>query len=288
MAHAVDADVHKDRRIELRYENTALLKVRLAAHLPGRVELSSTRTVAIPSAYLSALSRYFAASCHSPRMLAYVSVFRQIPMESFIFVIAILILSIILHEVAHGYAAHALGDNTAKFAGRLTLNPIPHLDPVGSILIPGLLAFSGTGLLFGWAKPVPYNPYNLRDQRWGEAFVAIAGVATNFLLALMFALIVRVALGAGMVAFAEIAKLVVMVNLSLAIFNLIPIPPFDGYTFLRGVLPYRFSIPFRNFEERMRRGGILTLIIVLFLFSQFLSAPFGAFVTYIFNLLVGV
>jgi Zn-dependent protease len=208
-------------------------------------------------------------------------------MESFIFVIIVLILSIIMHEVAHGYAANALGDPTAKLAGRLTLNPIPHLDPIGSILIPGILAFTGTGVLFGWAKPVPYNPYNLKNQRWGEAIVAIAGVATNFILAIVFALIARYTSGAGLTAFADFAKIIVLVNLSLGLFNLIPIPPFDGFTFLRGILPYRYSLGFRRFEDTMRRGGILVLVLILFLFSQFLSAPFSAFVQWLFGLLVG-
>src|SRR3989344_2151048 len=112
-------------------------------------------------------------------------------MES-LFVVVVLIFSVIAHEVAHGYAANALGDPTARLAGRLTLNPLPHIDIVGSVIIPALLVFSNAGLLFGWAKPVPYNPYNLRDQRYGEAIVAVAGSATNILLALVFALIARV------------------------------------------------------------------------------------------------
>jgi Zn-dependent protease len=208
-------------------------------------------------------------------------------METTIFIIAILILSIIIHEVAHGYAANFLGDPTAKLAGRLTLNPIPHIDPIGSLLIPGVLALSGTGFLFGWAKPVPYNPYNLRSQRWGEAIVAIAGVATNFLLALVFALVVRYTAGAGMTSAASLAQYVVLVNLSLALFNLMPIPPLDGFTFLRGILPFRYSMAFRNFENRLRQGGIITLVLILFLFSQFLSAPFSHFVSWVFGILVG-
>jgi Zn-dependent protease len=208
-------------------------------------------------------------------------------MESFIFIIIVLILSIIMHEVAHGYAANALGDPTAKLAGRLTLNPLPHIDPIGSVLIPGALALTGTGFLFGWAKPVPYNPYNLRNQRWGEAIVAVAGVATNFLLAIIFAFVVRYATGMDLAPAAELAQIVVLVNLSLGIFNLIPIPPFDGFTFLRGILPYRYALKLRGFEEMMQRGGIFTLVLVLFIFSQFFSAPFGAFVTFLFRLLVG-
>ena len=108
-----------------------------------------------------------------------------------ILTLVILILSIIVHEVAHGYAANSLGDPTARLAGRLTLNPVSHIDLLGSIIIPGLLVLTGSPIMFGWAKPVPYNPYNLRNHRWGEFLVAIAGVATNLFLAIIFGLIVR-------------------------------------------------------------------------------------------------
>src|SRR3989338_8546888 len=108
-----------------------------------------------------------------------------------IFYIAVLIMSVVIHEVSHGYAALYWGDQTARLAGRLTLNPLKHLDPVGSVLIPLLLIFSGGGILFGWAKPVPYNSYNLKNQRWGEAIVAAAGSLTNIAIAILFALIAR-------------------------------------------------------------------------------------------------
>ena len=205
-----------------------------------------------------------------------------------IFTIIILILSVIMHEVAHGYAAYALGDQTAKRAGRLTLNPIPHLDLFGSIIIPAVLVLSNAGILFGWAKPVPYNPYNLRNQRWGEAIVGAAGVATNILLALIFAGITRFASIEGYTAFATLAATVVFVNLSLGFFNLIPIPPLDGYTVLRGILPSKASMAFRDFDARIRSGGIITLVVILLLFSFFLSGPFYALIEWIFNILVGV
>jgi len=108
-------------------------------------------------------------------------------MESgFIFIIAILILSVVIHEVSHGYVAQMLGDPTARLAGRLTLNPIKHIDPLGSVVIPALLVITGANFLFGWAKPVPYNPYNLRYGRWGEALVAGAGPVTNILFLVPF------------------------------------------------------------------------------------------------------
>ncbi len=201
------------------------------------------------------------------------------------FTIVVLILSIIVHEVAHGYAANALGDPTAKLQGRLTLNPVPHIDPVGSILIPGLLVLTNAGMLFGWAKPVPYNPYNLRNQRWGEAIVGVAGVATNLLLAVVFALIARVAFASGADVFGGLAAVVCYVNLFLGLFNLIPFPPLDGFTVLRGLLPYRLSVSFRDIEARL--GGFTGLLVFLVAFSYLFAKPFHTFVVYVFGLLVG-
>lgn len=204
-----------------------------------------------------------------------------------IFSILVLIFSIIIHEVAHGYAAYAQGDPTAKLANRLTLNPLRHIDLLGSIIIPGFLILTHSPFLFGYAKPVPYNPYNLRNQRWGEAIVAIAGVATNLFIAVLFGLLVRYAFAHGNTAFGELGSIVVLVNLFLGIFNLLPFPPLDGYTFLRGILPPRMALSFRGFEDRLRQGGILTLFVFFITFSYFLSAPFSLFVEKLFGLLTG-
>lgn len=211
----------------------------------------------------------------------------QTGLELQLFTIAVLIFSIILHEVAHGYAAYALGDPTAKLAGRLTMNPLPHLDMVGSILIPGILVLTNAGLLFGWAKPVPYNPYNLRNQRWGEAWVGFAGVATNLLLAVLFSVVARLAYGSGMELYGDLSSIIVFVNLFLGLFNLIPIPPLDGFTVLRGLLPGNLAISLRNFEERIMGGSIFSLLLFLLLFSYFFSEPFYQFVAFIFGLLMG-
>src|SRR3989344_1751136 len=156
--------------------------------------------------------------------------------------LVVLIVSIIAHEVAHGYAANSLGDPTARLDGRLTLNPIPHIDLMGSIVIPALLIFGGSPILFGWAKPVPYNPYNLKNPRWGEALVAVAGSATNILLAVIFGLLVRFGVSFGLnETMLSLAATIAFVNLFLGLFNLIPFPPLDGFTALRGVLPWSIS-----------------------------------------------
>lgn len=204
-----------------------------------------------------------------------------------VFTIIVLIYSVILHEVAHGYAAYALGDPTTKAAKRLTLNPIRHVDLWGTIIIPGVLVLTHSPFLFGWAKPVPYNPYNLKNQRWGEAIVAVAGVATNILLAVIFAFIARSAYAHGAATYGDLASVVVLTNLFLGFFNLIPIPPLDGYTFLRGLLPLRSAMSFREFENRVRQGGFLTLIVFLVVFSYFLAGPFDLLVNWLFTLLVG-
>ena len=202
-----------------------------------------------------------------------------------LFTVAVLILSVIVHEIAHGYAANALGDPTAKLAGRLTLNPIPHIDPIGSVLIPGLMVLTNAGMLFASAKPVPYNPYNLKKQRWGEAVVGIAGVATNLALAIVFALIARFSLASGEQVFAGLAAIICYVNLFLGLFNLIPFPPLDGFTVLRGLLPYRMSVSLRAVEQNL--GGVVGLLGFLLIFSYLLAKPFHSVVVYIFGFLIG-
>lgn len=206
-----------------------------------------------------------------------------------IFTLTALIVSVILHEVAHGYAANALGDPTARLSGRLTLNPLPHLDIVGSLLVPLLLIASKSGILFGWAKPVPYNPYNLRNARWGEAIVAVAGSATNLLVAAVFILCVHAANAGIIPASAGVfAGTIAFINLFLGLFNLVPIPPLDGYTVLRGALPYTFSYKLAAFEERVRNFGVFGIITVLLVFSFVFAGPFFLFVSHLFSFLTGM
>ncbi len=178
----------------------------------------------------------------------------------YIFEIIVLVFSAIIHEYMHGFVADRLGDNTAKSLGRLTLNPIPHIDLFGSIILPLLMVFSGTGLVFAWAKPVPFNPYNLRDQRFGVAKVALAGPLGNLILALMFAAVLRFVpnLGEYMTIFLGI---IVYINLILMVFNLVPIPPLDGSKVLAAFLPPKLQLRFFAIE---RYGMFLVLLFVMF------------------------
>ncbi|MBU1046915.1 site-2 protease family protein [Patescibacteria group bacterium] len=192
-----------------------------------------------------------------------------------ILTIAILIMSVVIHEVSHGYSAYLLGDNTAKYAGRLTLNPLAHLDMMGSFIVP-LLAYLSVGFVFGWAKPVPYNPYNLRNQKWGDAIVAISGPASNFIMAIVFGSIIRFSsfLGITNALFLEAAQMVVLINLVLMIFNLVPIPPLDGSKILFSLIPYQY-IEVRKTIERY--SFLLILLFIFFLWKFVLPIVFTLF-----------
>ncbi|MDE2021674.1 MAG: site-2 protease family protein [Patescibacteria group bacterium] len=207
---------------------------------------------------------------------------------SAILALVVLILSIIAHEVAHGYAADSLGDPTARLAGRLTLNPLPHIDLMGSIVLPALLVFTHSPILFGWANPVPYNPYNLKNQRWGEALVAVAGSATNLFLAIVFGIIIRFGVSFGLDASAiSFAATIAFINLFLGLFNLIPFPPLDGFTALRAALPWHLSSGLGRFEQQFRSAGPVSLILFLLVFSFIFAGPFFNFVLWLFGLLAG-
>jgi Zn-dependent protease len=189
-------------------------------------------------------------------------------------------MSVVIHEVSHGYAAYLQGDSTAYYEGRLTLNPLKHIDPIGSILIPIVTTLAG--FPFGWAKPVPFNPYNLRSQKWGEFWVAIAGPASNLLIALVFGLIVRFGLLSLPPAFITLSITVIIVNLGLAIFNLIPIPPLDGSKVLFAFLPYRFQ-QYRVVLERFS----FVLVVALILIPQF-SVVLSYLVGGVFGAITGI
>jgi len=151
-----------------------------------------------------------------------------------IFLYLIVVFSAVFHEYCHGWMANSLGDPTAKEAGRLTLNPLKHLDPLGTVIIPLFLLFFSGGFI-GWAKPVPYNPYNLRDQKLGVAKVGIAGPLANFLVALVFGLFLRLFHLEGFLSITF--SWIVYINIFLGLFNLLPIPPLDGSKFLADFFP---------------------------------------------------
>lgn len=202
---------------------------------------------------------------------------------AFIFQIAILIMSVVIHEVSHGYAASMLGDETARYQGRLTLNPIKHLDPVGSFIVPSVAYFLG-GFIFGWAKPVPYNPYNLKPGRWSEAMVAVAGPASNITIALVFGLILRIGVSSeanwANSAFVEIMATIVFINIILAVFNLVPIPPLDGSKLLFAFFPDKlFQI--RGFFERY---GLILILFFIFFLWQFIFP----IIIFFFRLITGI
>lgn len=168
------------------------------------------------------------------------------------------IIAIVIHESAHAFAADRLGDPTARIEGRISLNPIKHIDPVGTLLIPGLLLLSGTGFVFGWAKPVPVNPYNFRNPSRDRLLVALAGPASNLLLAVLFAFIYRM-LSPGTNLPMLVAS-IVLINLILMMFNLIPIPPLDGSAILP--LVFKNNAPLLYKLERQGFIYLLGLLIV--------------------------
>lgn len=179
-----------------------------------------------------------------------------------LFLLAILLLSIVIHEVSHGLMANYLGDPTPKYAGRLSLNPLRHLDPIGSLLVPLFLIIMRSSFLFGWAKPVPINPYNFRDQKYGSAKVSLAGPGANLLVALVFGLAIRF-FGdpTAPSPLFSMFSLIVLINILLAVFNLLPIPPLDGSHILFTFLPYR--------AEEMKRFLIQYGFLILVLFIAF-------------------
>ncbi|RJR40196.1 MAG: site-2 protease family protein [Deltaproteobacteria bacterium] len=168
----------------------------------------------------------------------------------------VLLFSVVVHEVAHGYVALRNGDPTAKMLGRLTLNPVPHIDPIGTILLPALLLISGAGIIFGWAKPVPVNPLNFRNYRWGEITVSAAGPLSNLALAVIFSYVLQ--LGPPNIGLMKMALWGVQINIFLALFNLIPIPPLDGSHIVSTLLPRDLARMYAYLEPV---GFILILVL---------------------------
>jgi Zn-dependent protease len=198
-----------------------------------------------------------------------------------IFQIIILIMSVVIHETSHGFAALRLGDYTAKVAGRLTLNPINHLDIFGSIVVP--LITSIGGFTFGWAKPVPYNPHNLRWKKWGDAAVAAAGPFSNILMALIFGLVSRLGLyfEFNNPAFYKMCFFIVVINLVLFVFNMMPIPPLDGSKL---ILPF-LSARARDTYFKMETYGFFVVLAFLLLFGDKIILPIVSFLS---RLIIGI
>jgi len=173
----------------------------------------------------------------------------------------IFLIAVILHEFAHGWVAYKLGDPTAKYAGRLTLNPIAHIDPIGTILFPAMLIFMQSPIIFGWAKPVPVNFSLLRRPKQDMLLVSLAGIAANILLAITFSVLLRVGLFPINSYGAQFLGYAVLINLILAVFNAIPIPPLDGSKILVSVLPRELALHYMQLE----RYGFIILIALLWL-----------------------
>lgn len=193
-----------------------------------------------------------------------------------LFYIIILILSVVIHEVAHGYVAYRYGDMTAEMAGRLTMNPIKHIDMFGSVLIPGLLLISGAGFVIGWAKPVPYNPDNFTNRKYGTIAVGFAGILANFAIAIIFGVLMRVLSGIGALSpdAVFIISTIVITNIVLGFFNLMPIPPLDGSRILAGIGGYKAERLVQNLE---RYGLVLALIFIFFVWPLLTPVIFHLF-----------
>ncbi|MBI2625333.1 MAG: site-2 protease family protein [Candidatus Nealsonbacteria bacterium] len=202
------------------------------------------------------------------------------PIEiTIIFSLIVLLFSVIIHELSHGTVALALGDQTAKYAGRLTLNPIAHLDLFGSVIFPLMLVFfasiTGQGLIFGWAKPVPINPNNFKNPRWDSVKVALAGPLSNILLAVFFGLLIRfLPLPLPLL---YLFSIIVIMNFLLALFNLLPIPPLDGSHLLFSILPDRFW----KLKVIMSQYGFFILIFLIFFLGGIQLVSFGALFLYV-------
>jgi len=209
---------------------------------------------------------------------------------SLIFFFLIIIPSAIIHEFSHGWAALMLGDDTAKRAGRLTLNPLAHIDKWGTILMPLFLyIISGGRFIFAYAKPVPFNPYNLRNQKWGPALVGLAGPLSNLIVAMIFGIFIRLAApvaspwGASAGDFTNVLSslfsIIVYANILLAVFNLVPIPPLDGSKILFAILPDRFF----RLKETLERNGFLILLFFIFFAFEIIQP----IITGLFKLIAG-
>lgn len=191
-----------------------------------------------------------------------------------LFQIIILLFSAIIHEWAHGYAAYRLGDDTAKQLGRLSLNPLVHLDIFGSIILPILLVLANFGFIFGYAKPVPFNPAKLRDWRYGMAKVAAAGPLSNLFIAAFLGLFLRFLPASSFTIF---LSLVVYINILLAVFNLVPLPPLDGSKIIASFLPTKAQHWLFHYEGRIMPISMVIIFMFFNLLTPIMSYLFILF-----------
>lgn len=202
-----------------------------------------------------------------------------------ILIIPVLIFAIVVHECAHGWVAYKLGDPTAKTAGRLTLNPLPHIDPIGTVVLPLTLLLlrylTGMGFIFAWAKPVPVNPVYFSNPRKGMLLVGLAGPVSNFLQAILMALLIRLVLPLHITVLSSLLFYGVLINIVLGVLNLLPVPPLDGSRILTGLLPLRMARAYSRLEP-------MGMFIIILLFSTgFLGAMIWPIIGVLMNLLLG-
>lgn len=202
---------------------------------------------------------------------------------------AVFLLSLTVHECAHAWAAEKSGDSTGRYLGRITLNPIPHIDVLGTIIFP-LVALTMGGMMFGWAKPVPFNSTNLRDRKWGEIFIAAAGPASNLLLVIFFLILAKVLFRTSLVgSLGDLADPIAMtlefgmsLNIILAVFNMIPVPPLDGSHILRNLLPDSVA---ESYAQIPNWAGFIVLFLLIQIgFTQSLTRPIERLVNTLLNL----
>lgn len=194
-----------------------------------------------------------------------------------IFQLIVLLFSVIIHEISHGFVAYRLGDPTAKDAGRLTLNPLKHIDPMGSIILPLALYIIKSPVLFGWAKPVPFNPLNLKNIKRDSGLIAISGPISNFLVAVIFSLVLKIVIATHFsftMPLVIFVNIIILVNIVLAIFNLVPLPPLDGSKVLFSILP-RGAERFQMFLERY--GFFILIFFIFFGFQLIIPAVLAIF-----------
>lgn len=203
-----------------------------------------------------------------------------------IFLVIILIISFMIRNIVYGYTANWLGDPTARLSGRITANPLAHIDPLGTVIIPGILIFTGTGIILGWPKPMPYNKYNFTNQKWGEVILGLSGSLANLVLAIVFAFIIRFAPISS--NFLDLAVDVILLNLFLAFFNLIPIPPLDGSKLLANLLPYNLYYKYTQFIQMLEANPLFSLVFVLFIFMFIVGPSFFYGMLHIGSFLTGL